>query len=252
MCQTKVWGALQWRHKKCDGVAIHQPHYCLNNRLFKAQIKENIKAPHHWPSRGEFIGDFDEFPTQRASNANQRHHPFCLRLLLRNYISCIIPYFKGPILHNQWWIIQIVEVIVWQMVNIFFITLAVRFTTVPDLFQLKGNKADNYITCYSLHKTRTICVAQCQNLDVNLRCIVQQILSYTGNSDQIWFITGESNLANNLDYHRNSVAARQDVGSSGYGLVNIAYYLNVLSNNDFLTTKSGVLWYTPVVYASIV
>ena len=169
-----------------------------------------------------------------------------------NYISCIIPYFKGTILHNQWWIIQIVEVIVWQMVNIFFITLAVRFRTVPDLFQLKGNKADNYITCYSLHKTRTICVAQCQNLDVNLRCIVQQILSYTGNSDQMWFITGESNLANNLDYHRNSVAARQDVGSSGYGLVNIAYHLSVLSNNDFLTTKSGVLWYTPVVYASIV
>ena len=30
---------------------------CLLNRLFKAQIKENIKVPRHWPFRGEFTGD---------------------------------------------------------------------------------------------------------------------------------------------------------------------------------------------------
>ena len=33
--------------------------------LIQAQIKENIKALHHWPLYGEFTG---EFPTQRASN----------------------------------------------------------------------------------------------------------------------------------------------------------------------------------------
>ena len=48
---------LQWRHNKRDGVSSHQPHDCLLNRLFKAQIKENIKAPHHWPLWGEFTGD---------------------------------------------------------------------------------------------------------------------------------------------------------------------------------------------------
>ena len=31
--------------------------YCLLNRLFKAQSKENIKAPRHWPLWGEFTGD---------------------------------------------------------------------------------------------------------------------------------------------------------------------------------------------------
>ena len=34
--------ALQWHHNERDGVPNHQPHDCLLNRLFKAQIKENI------------------------------------------------------------------------------------------------------------------------------------------------------------------------------------------------------------------
>ena len=53
------------------------------SRLFtqtfiQAQIKENIKAPRHWPLCGEFTGT-GEFPAQRASNAENgsiwwRHH----------------------------------------------------------------------------------------------------------------------------------------------------------------------------------
>ena len=44
--------------------------------LIPAQTKENIKAPRHWPSWGEFTG---EFPAQKASNAENvaiwwRHH----------------------------------------------------------------------------------------------------------------------------------------------------------------------------------
>ena len=44
--------------------------------FIQTQIKENIKAPRHWPLCGEFTG---EFPTQRASNAEivtiwWRHH----------------------------------------------------------------------------------------------------------------------------------------------------------------------------------
>ena len=43
-----------------------------------AQIKENIKAPRHWPLCGEFTGP-GEFPAQMASNAENvsiwwRHH----------------------------------------------------------------------------------------------------------------------------------------------------------------------------------
>ena len=49
--------ALQWRHNERNGVSNHQPHGCLLNHLFKAQAKENIKAPRHWPLLGEFTGD---------------------------------------------------------------------------------------------------------------------------------------------------------------------------------------------------
>ena len=65
--------SLQWRHDEHDSVSNHKPHACLLNRLFKAQIKENIKAPRHWwPVTSEF-------PAQRASNAENisiwwRHH----------------------------------------------------------------------------------------------------------------------------------------------------------------------------------
>ena len=46
--------------------------------FIQAQIKENIKAPRHWPLCGEFTGT-GEFPTQMASNAENvsiwwRHH----------------------------------------------------------------------------------------------------------------------------------------------------------------------------------
>ena len=46
--------------------------------VYSAQIKENIKAPRHWPLCGEFTGT-GEFPAQKASNAENvsiwwRHH----------------------------------------------------------------------------------------------------------------------------------------------------------------------------------
>ena len=53
---TALFITLQWRHNGPDGVSKHQPHDCLLNRLCKAQIKENIKAPRHWLLCGEFTG----------------------------------------------------------------------------------------------------------------------------------------------------------------------------------------------------
>ena len=46
--------------------------------FIRAQIKENIKAPRHWPLCVEFTGT-GEFPAQMASNAENvsiwwRHH----------------------------------------------------------------------------------------------------------------------------------------------------------------------------------
>ena len=69
--------SLQWRHNDHDGISNHHPHGCLLNRLLiQTHIKENNKAPRHWPLCGEFTG---EFLPQRASNAENvsiwwRHH----------------------------------------------------------------------------------------------------------------------------------------------------------------------------------
>ena len=49
-------GASQWRHNESDGVSDQQPHDCLLKCLFRRRRKKNIKAPRHWPLRGEFTG----------------------------------------------------------------------------------------------------------------------------------------------------------------------------------------------------
>ena len=50
--------------------------------FIRVQIKENIKAPRHWPLCWEFTGS-GEFPAQMASNAENvsiwwRHHDIFL------------------------------------------------------------------------------------------------------------------------------------------------------------------------------
>ena len=40
-----------------SGVSNHESHDCLPNRLFKAQIKENIIVRRHWPLWGELTGN---------------------------------------------------------------------------------------------------------------------------------------------------------------------------------------------------
>ena len=71
--------SLQWRQKERDGVSNHQPHDCLLNRLFKAQIKEKTLK---FRVNDLYAGNSPvtaEFPAQRASNAENvsiwwRHH----------------------------------------------------------------------------------------------------------------------------------------------------------------------------------
>ena len=66
---TSLWP--QWRLKSPASRMFTQPY-------IQTQIKENIKAPRHWPLCGEFTGT-GEFPAQRASYAENvsiwwRHH----------------------------------------------------------------------------------------------------------------------------------------------------------------------------------
>ena len=59
---------LQWRHNGRDGVSNHQPQPLFIQPFDQAQIKENIKAPRHWPLYGELTVD-RWIPVQMASNA---------------------------------------------------------------------------------------------------------------------------------------------------------------------------------------
>ena len=54
---NRYYSSLQWGPNESDGLSNHKPHDCLLNRLFEAEIKENIKVLRHWPLWGEFIGD---------------------------------------------------------------------------------------------------------------------------------------------------------------------------------------------------
>ena len=80
---------LLWRHNGRDGVSNHQPQF------IQAQIKENIKAPRHWPLCREFTGN-QWFPAQMASNTENvsiwwHHHEFsCYASPLKPTSDCKI------------------------------------------------------------------------------------------------------------------------------------------------------------------
>ena len=59
---------LKWRHNELDGVSNHQPHDCLLNRLFRRRSKKSSKLRFTGLCVGNSRGT-GEFPTQRASNA---------------------------------------------------------------------------------------------------------------------------------------------------------------------------------------
>ena len=69
--------SLQWSHNEHDGISNHQPQLCI-----QAQIKENIKAPRHWPLWGEFTGDrwIPRTKGQYAENVSVwwRHYGFII------------------------------------------------------------------------------------------------------------------------------------------------------------------------------
>ena len=83
----------------------------------KAQIKENIKAPLHWPLWGESTDD-GEFPAQRASNAEKVyiwwHHALVTWGKARLYLRAPLLTFHLWLLHG--WIIT-THPILWDMMT---------------------------------------------------------------------------------------------------------------------------------------
>ena len=67
--------SLQWRHNGRDGVSNHRCFDCLP----KAQIKENIKAPRHWPLLGEYTGD------QWIPRTKCQYHGNCFHLMTSSW-----------------------------------------------------------------------------------------------------------------------------------------------------------------------
>ena len=71
---------LQWRHNGRDGVLNHQHHDCLLNRLFRGRSKKTsqLRVTGLCEGNSPVTG---EFPTQRASNAENVsiwwRHPAC-------------------------------------------------------------------------------------------------------------------------------------------------------------------------------
>ena len=93
---TSQW--VGWRLNSPASPLFTQP-------FIRAQIKENIKAPRHWPLCGEFTGT-GEFPEQMASNAETvsiwwRHHELCVRFAL-----CCVPrqYGTGQFYPSLHWL----------------------------------------------------------------------------------------------------------------------------------------------------
>ena len=75
-CTIYITLTSQWPRWRLKSPALR----LFTQSFIQAQIKENIKAPRHWPLCGEFTGA-GEFPAQRASNAENvsiwwRHHEY--------------------------------------------------------------------------------------------------------------------------------------------------------------------------------
>ena len=95
--------SLQWRHNGHDGVSNLQPHDCLLNHLFKAQIKETSKLR----VTGLCVGISPvtgEFPAQRASNAENATIDDVIMSMTNIVLICILKLIILGISALYWWI----------------------------------------------------------------------------------------------------------------------------------------------------
>ena len=83
-CKVLIGQTLQWRHSEHDGIANHQTHDCLPNRLLRRRSTKISKPCVIGLCAGNSLVT-GKFPAQRASNAKclhlmtsswlDRHHP---------------------------------------------------------------------------------------------------------------------------------------------------------------------------------
>ena len=93
-------GILWWRHNERDGVSNHLRLDGFSQRFVRAQIKENIKAPRHWPLWGEFTSD-QSIPSQKASNAEM----FLFDDVILEYFKCVNGNWNISIWLKIYWIL---------------------------------------------------------------------------------------------------------------------------------------------------
>ena len=83
---SKTYITLQWRHNGHDSVSNQQPHDRFTQPFIQTQIKENIKAPRHWPLCGEFTGD------RWIPRTKGQLRVKCFHLMTSSWISQVIPW----------------------------------------------------------------------------------------------------------------------------------------------------------------
>ena len=95
-CAVRVWSmvycTLQWHHNEHDGISNHKPHGCLLDNLFRSSSKKisNLRITGLCEVNSPVTG---EFPTQRASNAENISIWWCHHEL---------PYFnRYPVLNDH-------------------------------------------------------------------------------------------------------------------------------------------------------
>ena len=111
-----------------DGISIHQTLDCLRNRLFKAQIKENVKAPRHWLLWWEFTGDrwiprkgpvtrkmFQFFMTSSWDTCELTWHFIYLSLYLLHFVlNSFSTAFRGPTIYTHSVYTVCTELLIWS------------------------------------------------------------------------------------------------------------------------------------------
>ena len=84
VCLPICRSPLQWCHNEHESISNHQPHDYILKCLFRRR-KKNIKAPCHWPLCVGNSSVTGEFPTQRASNAENLMTSSCLHFSVHSW-----------------------------------------------------------------------------------------------------------------------------------------------------------------------
>ena len=147
--------SLQWRHNEWVGVSNHRRHDCLLNRLFGCRSKKTSKLRVTGLCEGNSPVT-DEFPTQRARNAENasiwwRHRDMNSSNMMQSQHKKA----QQISVHILWDILQPIEFywrISWPFVKLinksFHLSLEIRVTDQKDEIRLRQDDHDNKRSMY--------------------------------------------------------------------------------------------------------